>query len=58
MPGTYEAVGWMMRMCFLAQFLEILHPMVGYTKGSAFESIIQVWSKLILKSLLYVLYTK
>ena len=43
MAGTYESVGWMMRMCFIAQFLEILHPLVGYTKGSALEAALQVF---------------
>ncbi|XP_068203488.1 very-long-chain (3R)-3-hydroxyacyl-CoA dehydratase [Palaemon carinicauda] len=42
MEGTYGAVGWMVKMCFTTQFLEILHPMVGYTKGSVFEPIVQV----------------
>ncbi|XP_018014075.1 very-long-chain (3R)-3-hydroxyacyl-CoA dehydratase 3-like [Hyalella azteca] len=42
LEGSYKAVGWMMHLCFLTQFLEILHPIVGYTKGSPFEAIMQV----------------
>lgn len=42
MEGTHLNVGWMMRLCFITQFLEIFHPMVGYTKGSVFEAIVQV----------------
>lgn len=40
--GSYQAVGWMMHLCFLTQFLEILHPILGFTKGSPFEPILQV----------------
>ncbi|KAK7081021.1 hypothetical protein SK128_016016 [Halocaridina rubra] len=42
MEGTYAAVGWMIKMCFTTQFLEIFHPMVGYTKGSVFEAVVQI----------------
>lgn len=42
MEGTHENVGWMLRLCFITQFLEIFHPMVGYTKGSVFEAVVQV----------------
>ncbi|XP_045588602.1 very-long-chain (3R)-3-hydroxyacyl-CoA dehydratase [Procambarus clarkii] len=42
MEGTYEAVGWMMHLCLMTQFLEVLHPIVGYTKGSVFEAIVQI----------------
>ncbi|XP_071518021.1 very-long-chain (3R)-3-hydroxyacyl-CoA dehydratase 3 [Panulirus ornatus] len=42
MEGTYESVGWMMHLCFMTQFLEVLHPLVGYTSGSVFEAVIQI----------------
>ena len=29
-------------MCFLTQFLEVLHPLVGYTPGSFIDPLIQV----------------
>ncbi|KAB7503169.1 Very-long-chain (3R)-3-hydroxyacyl-CoA dehydratase 3, partial [Armadillidium nasatum] len=42
MEGTYEAVSWMMKLCFMTQFLEIFHPLLGYTKGSVLEPLMQV----------------
>ena len=42
MAGTYAAVGWMMRLCLITQLLEVLHPMVGYTRGPVFTSLVQV----------------
>ncbi|RXG54900.1 Very-long-chain (3R)-3-hydroxyacyl-CoA dehydratase [Armadillidium vulgare] len=42
MEGTYEAVSWMMKLCFMTQFLEIFHPVLGYTKGSVLEPLMQV----------------
>ncbi|KAK4295498.1 hypothetical protein Pmani_031936 [Petrolisthes manimaculis] len=48
MAGTYAAVGWMMRLCLLTQGLEVLHPLVGYTKGSVAEGIVQVGGRAII----------
>lgn len=42
MEGTYAAVGWMMRMCQLTQLLEVLHPIVGYTRGPVIPALVQV----------------
>lgn len=42
MEGTYAAVGWMMRLCLLTQLLEVLHPIVGYTRGPVFPALAQV----------------
>lgn len=33
MPGTYEAVGNAYKFVQLIQYLEVLHPLFGYTKG-------------------------
>jgi hypothetical protein len=42
MEGTYEAVGGAMKFCQLMQFLEVMHPLFGYTKGGVFTPLIQV----------------
>lgn len=42
MKDTYAAVGNPMKFIQLLQFLEVMHPMFGYTKSSAFVSFIQV----------------
>lgn len=42
MEGTYEAVGGAMKFCQLMQFLEIMHPLFGYTKGDVLTPLIQV----------------
>jgi hypothetical protein len=42
MEGTYEAVGGAMKSCQLMQFLEVLHPLFGYTKGGVLTPLIQV----------------
>ena len=41
-PKTYSYVGNAMKMLHLLMFLEILHPIFGYTKGSAKEAALQV----------------
>lgn len=41
-PGTYKACGNIVKMLHLFMFLEVLHPIFGYTKGSAVEAGIQV----------------
>ncbi|CAG2054365.1 unnamed protein product [Timema podura] len=40
--GTYEAVGGPMKFCQLMQFLEVMHPMFGYTKGGFVIPLLQV----------------
>ncbi|KAG0715922.1 Very-long-chain (3R)-3-hydroxyacyl-CoA dehydratase 3 [Chionoecetes opilio] len=45
MAGTYAAVGWMMRLCLLTQLLEVLHPIVGYTRGSVLPALVQVFGR-------------
>ena len=42
LEGSYSAVGWMVKAVFLTQFLEILHPLVGFTKGGVVEATMQV----------------
>jgi very-long-chain (3R)-3-hydroxyacyl-CoA dehydratase len=42
MEGTYEAVGHVLKFCQLMQFLEVMHPMFGYTKGGVLMPLIQV----------------
>ena len=42
MPGTYEAVGDAMKFMQILMFLEILHPLFGYTKGGVLMPSIQV----------------
>lgn len=42
MPYTYEAIGPAFKFCQLLQFLEVMHPMFGYVKGSTMIPFIQV----------------
>lgn len=41
MAGTYEAVGSAFKFCQLLQYLEVMHPMFGYTKGSPLVPFLQ-----------------
>lgn len=42
MEGTYQAVGSAMKFCQLMQFMEIMHPLFGYTKGGVLAPLLQV----------------
>lgn len=42
MPGTYEAVGNAFKFVQLIQYLEVMHPIFGYTKGGAIVPFMQV----------------
>lgn len=42
MPGTYEAVGNALKFIQLIQYLEVMHPIFGYTKGGALIPFLQV----------------
>ncbi|KAG8222180.1 hypothetical protein J437_LFUL001272 [Ladona fulva] len=42
MEGTYEAVGSALKFCQLIQFLEVMHPLFGYTKGGVWTPLVQV----------------
>lgn len=42
MPGTYEAVGNAFKFVQLLQYLEVMHPIFGYTKGGALVPFMQV----------------
>ncbi|XP_066592012.1 very-long-chain (3R)-3-hydroxyacyl-CoA dehydratase [Prorops nasuta] len=42
MKETYSAVGNSMKFIHLLQFLEVMHPLFGYTKGSTLVSLLQV----------------
>ena len=42
LPKAYASVGDIYKFLHLLMFLEVLHPMFGYTKGSIFEAAIQV----------------
>eukprot|EP00095_Tigriopus_kingsejongensis_P011615 snap_masked-scaffold638_size121162-processed-gene-0.0 protein:Tk11615 transcript:snap_masked-scaffold638_size121162-processed-gene-0.0-mRNA-1 annotation:"protein tyrosine phosphatase-like protein ptplad1" len=44
-PEAYQAVGNVMKMLHLLMFLEVMHPMFGYTKGSIFEAFLQVFGR-------------
>lgn len=41
MAGTWEAVGSAFKFCQLLQYLEVMHPMFGYTKGSPLVPFLQ-----------------
>ncbi|XP_012273014.1 very-long-chain (3R)-3-hydroxyacyl-CoA dehydratase [Orussus abietinus] len=42
MKDTYAAIGNPMKFILLLQFLEVMHPLFGYTKGSALIALLQV----------------
>lgn len=42
MKGTYETVGNAFKFCQLLQYLEVMHPYFGYTKGSPLMPFLQV----------------
>lgn len=42
MPGTYEVVGNAYKFVQLIQYLEVMHPLFGYTKGGAMVPFMQV----------------
>ena len=42
MPGTFDAVGNAIKFCQLIQYLEVMHPLFGYTKGGMLMPFIQV----------------
>uniref|UniRef100_U5ENU0 Very-long-chain (3R)-3-hydroxyacyl-CoA dehydratase n=1 Tax=Corethrella appendiculata TaxID=1370023 RepID=U5ENU0_9DIPT len=42
MRGTYETVGNAFKFCQLLQYLEVMHPLFGYTKGGVLMPFIQV----------------
>ena len=44
-PEAYATVGKIMIMLHLFMFLEVLHPMFGYTKGSVLEAFLQVFGR-------------
>lgn len=41
-PGTYEAVGAVLKFAQLLMYLEVMHPLFGYTKGSVIMPFFQV----------------
>lgn len=42
MEGTYENTGTVMKLCHLFMWLEVLHPLFGYTKNSVLAPFMQV----------------
>uniref|UniRef100_V5HPA3 Very-long-chain (3R)-3-hydroxyacyl-CoA dehydratase n=1 Tax=Ixodes ricinus TaxID=34613 RepID=V5HPA3_IXORI len=48
MEGTWEAVGKAMRLVILLQGLEILHPLLGYTGGSALHPFVLVGGRMLM----------
>ncbi|CAG0889404.1 unnamed protein product [Cyprideis torosa] len=40
-PKTYASVGWLMKFSVLLSWLEVMHPLFGYTKGSAVHPFVQ-----------------
>ncbi|XP_039969571.1 very-long-chain (3R)-3-hydroxyacyl-CoA dehydratase 3 isoform X3 [Bactrocera neohumeralis] len=45
MPKIYESVGNAMKFCQLLQYLEVLHPIFGYTKGGVLMPFFQVMGR-------------
>ncbi|XP_049301891.1 very-long-chain (3R)-3-hydroxyacyl-CoA dehydratase isoform X1 [Bactrocera dorsalis] len=45
MPKIYESVGHAMKFCQLLQYLEVLHPIFGYTKGGVLMPFFQVMGR-------------
>lgn len=45
--GTYDAVGHVMCFLHLLMFLEVLHPIFGYTNSSAITSFMQIIGRII-----------
>lgn len=48
MPGTYSAVGNALKFLQLMQFLEVMHPLFGYTKGSVFAALLQTGGRAVI----------
>ncbi|XP_077515947.1 3-hydroxyacyl-CoA dehydratase 2 [Amblyomma americanum] len=46
MAGTWEAVGKAMRLVICLQCLEILHPLLGYTRGSFIHPLVLVGGRM------------
>ncbi|KAH8040315.1 hypothetical protein HPB51_010095 [Rhipicephalus microplus] len=46
MAGTWEAVGKAMRLVICLQLLEVLHPMLGYTRGSFLHPMVLVGGRI------------
>lgn len=42
MEGTYENVGMVMKLCHLFMWLEVMHPLFGYTRNSVLAPFMQV----------------
>lgn len=42
MSGTYEAIGNCFKFCQIMQYLEVMHPIFGYTMGSVLMPFVQV----------------
>lgn len=47
MTSTYEHVGSAMKFLQLMQFLEVMHPIFGYTKGGVMQPFLQVTGRAI-----------
>ncbi|XP_073977816.1 3-hydroxyacyl-CoA dehydratase 2 [Rhodnius prolixus] len=47
LPGTYDAVGPVFKFAQLFQFLEVMHPIFGYTKGNPMVPLAQVTGRAI-----------
>lgn len=46
--GTYDAIGEVMCYLHLLMLLEVVHPLIGYTKGSALMAFLQVAGRVVL----------
>lgn len=42
MVGTFDAVGNAIKFCQILQYLEVLHPLFGYTKGGMLMPFLQI----------------
>lgn len=45
---AYQSVHYPLKFCQLMQFLEIFHPLFGYTKGTLMEPLVQVGGRSII----------
>ncbi|KAL0271615.1 UNVERIFIED_CONTAM: hypothetical protein PYX00_008652 [Menopon gallinae] len=45
MEGTYENTGTVMKLCHLFMWLEVLHPIFGYTKNTVLAPLMQVFGR-------------
>lgn len=45
MAGSYKSIGQFVKFLHILQLLEVLHPLLGYTRGSVIYPTLQLLSK-------------